>query len=575
MLIPAQPLRHGTHYAVAIVSATNVNGERIPPTSGMKQIWNRAVSPSEGICIRDSNRRRRYLDVLLPSLYKAAPWIAATHTPHTTDDIQLMFDFMTMSRDSLQTIERVRDATLEAIDSWKNHSMEVVKIENNNCHDPETLIARTIHGRIQVPWFLESYTRNSFLSMTRLPFHGSRLPTGWAKFSVRVPCSLREAALGSSNVTNRVSRRLRAVIDYGHGLFFNRGESFEYSLARLAEDNGYIIMAMDWRGMSSFDLPVVMRTLLGQPSLFQATRDNIYQGYANKIVLQHYAKHEMLVADWLRFPTSRCRLCPLKSIPLSNETEYPAFVFWGASQGGILGAGYTTLIGTTYLIDRGILGVPGTSFSLVLSRSAEFGTYESLLIRNFHSTRQIRLILSIVQLGWDPVEAAGQLAPPLPPDAFPRILLQSALGDPVIPREATEALARAYNASVLSNSPRTHIFGVPMTNMSSSSHVIWTELLYQEAYGSLPVVSNRFPPQTSVKVHACVRQDCPLIGQIATFINMGKIIDPCWEDGCLRTSISCHAPWIGISTKPENWKCTTCAMAGRGNTTDANSTFCQ
>jgi hypothetical protein len=570
MLVPAQPLRHGAHYAVAVVNATNTEGKKISPTSGMKQLWGGAV-PKIGGCIRDYERARRYQDVLIPSLCDAAPWLEAT-APQLTGDIQLMFDFVTMSRDSLEPIERVRDATLEAVNSWKRHVVDIVKIESNNCHDPDTLIARTVHGNIQVPWFLESFSRSSILSKSRLPIDGSRLPMGWAKFAVRVPCSLRAGAL-EGNTTRRISRKLRAVVDYGHGLFFNRAESFEYSLARLAEDNGYLIMAMDWRGMSSFDIPVVMRTLLGQPNLFEATRDNIYQGYANKIVLQHYAKHEMLDANWLKFPTNRWHHIPLNRIPLFNENEQPSFVFYGASEGGILGAGYTTLLGRTSLIDRGILGVPGTSFSLVLSRSAEFGTYQSILLRNFYRNRQIRLILSIIQLGWDPVEAAGQLAPPLEPDSFPPMLLQSALGDPVIPRTATEALARAYNASILPNSPRTNIFGIPITNTSSSSRVIWTELLYKDAYQSLPV-SNAFPVQTSTKVHACLRQDCPLMQQMAVFINTGTILDPCLEDGCLRMNISCHLPWMGINTKVKNWNCSCSSLESRATEIVLHN-FCQ
>ena len=47
---------------------------------------------------------------------------------------------------------------------------------------------------------------------------------------------------------------------------------------RMAEDHGYIITAMDWRGMSNFDMPIVMKTLISAPKLFAATRDNVIQG---------------------------------------------------------------------------------------------------------------------------------------------------------------------------------------------------------------------------------------------------------------------------------------------------------
>jgi hypothetical protein len=41
----------------------------------------------------------------------------------------------------------------------------------------------------------------------------------------------------------------------------------------MANDHGYIIMSMDWRGMSQYDLPVVLKALVTSPSTIEATRD--------------------------------------------------------------------------------------------------------------------------------------------------------------------------------------------------------------------------------------------------------------------------------------------------------------
>jgi hypothetical protein len=54
------------------------------------------------------------------------------------------------------------------------------------------------------------------------------------------------------------------------------------------------------------------------------------------------------------------------------DEKPPVNIFYGNSQGGILGAGYTALSGTTGLIDRGVLGVPGTPSVVIMSRSLEF-----------------------------------------------------------------------------------------------------------------------------------------------------------------------------------------------------------
>lgn len=42
---------------------------------------------------------------------------------------------------------------------------------------------------------------------------------------------------------------------------------------RIANDNGYIIVGTDWRGMTRYDLPVIIRCLISRPDYFHAIRD--------------------------------------------------------------------------------------------------------------------------------------------------------------------------------------------------------------------------------------------------------------------------------------------------------------
>jgi hypothetical protein len=304
----------------------------------------------------------------------------------------------------------------------------------------------------------------------------------------------------------------------------------------MANDNGYILIAMDWRGMSAFDLPIVIKTLIGTPGLFQAVRDNLIQGYANKLAFQHFARHGML--DWLRFEGS--------VIPTLDQKP-PASVFYGISQGGILGAGYMALAGPTKLIDRGILGVPGTPFALVMTRSLDFVGYDKLMLLNFYDNRKVRILLSLVQMAWDSAEASGLLAQPLS-EPIPRALLQAGLGDSVVPTSAAESLTRAMGGSTFQDISR-DIFGVPteeaavevVAGESSSSswqgpHVTLTELLFEKEYSSLPM-DDKAPPHNNV--HNCVRLDQAMIRQLEEFANTGRVIDPCIGDQCRRLSADC------------------------------------
>lgn len=68
------------------------------------------------------------------------------------------------------------------------------------------------------------------------------------------------------------------------------------------------------------------------------------------------------------------------------------------SQGGILGGGYMALSGKTSLIDRGILGSPGTPFASVLTRSLDFIGYDTVMLFNQYSNRHVRFLISLLQM---------------------------------------------------------------------------------------------------------------------------------------------------------------------------------
>lgn len=224
LLIPYKPLNHASHYAVALVNASDVNGEVLSPTPGMQKLFSRPDSPS---CSSDSQRLDRYQQILLPSLTEAAPWLIFPNISAPFPSLQLMFDFVTMSDESLYPIRSMRDATLQEIGEM-DHQVTITKIQNQNCHRGETLVARTIHGSLAVPWWLENERRDAILSKRALKNQRSNGFVG-AKFTIHVPCSLYAAAV---NDTTRVQRPMRAILEYGHGLFYNRNEASEYSLLR-------------------------------------------------------------------------------------------------------------------------------------------------------------------------------------------------------------------------------------------------------------------------------------------------------------------------------------------------------
>jgi hypothetical protein len=197
-----------------------------------------------------------------------------------------------------------------------------------------------------------------------------------------------------------------------------------------------------------------------------------------------------------------------------------------------------------------VLGSPGTPFALVMSRSLDFLLYDKLLLFDFYDNRHVRMLLSLVQMAWDSVEGSGVLAPPIN-ERFPRVLIQAGLGDVIVPTLASEALARAFNASLLPNGPR-KVFGISEATLSSAAaetisidngkndedgpHATITEVMYDKQLQGLPL-DNTAAQRNSI--HVCLRRDKAMIRQVSQFLSTGKVIDPCIEDGCHRFRIEC------------------------------------
>ena len=181
------------------------------------------------------------------------------------------------------------------------------------------------------------------------------------------------------------------------------------------------MVASDWRGMSVFDLPVVAKALASNPNLMRAVGDNIIQGYANKAAIQHFCRHKLMELLDITLGEYVVRLH-------NDEINH---VFYGISQGGILGGGYSALLGASDLLDGSVLVSPGSPFALLMSRSTIFPLYHYLMLLNLHHSRFVRIAISMMQMVYDSVEVTGILATPLE-QKYPKTLIQTGLGDTIV-----------------------------------------------------------------------------------------------------------------------------------------------
>ena len=270
---PASALNHNTTYAVAVVSAVDSDGMLLAPSTGLAQLLalNASVGADES---DDLERSSFYQHKVIPTLQTVAPW-----TGEDSSVIQMLFDFTTASAESqLGTVRAVRDGTLRQLDDaswdWSSH-VEVIKIINNRCRRPNDRVARVVHAELHVPWFLSiDSPRHRASHIEKEALLSDQVPIEPVKFIVLVPCSLVD-----NTHLNTTKKNLTAVVDFGHSFLYSRQELLDSAfLHKMANENGYVMIASNWRGMSRLDLPLILRMFLSEPNMFSSLRDNIIQG---------------------------------------------------------------------------------------------------------------------------------------------------------------------------------------------------------------------------------------------------------------------------------------------------------
>ena len=77
---------------------------------------------------------------------------------------------------------------------------------------------------------------------------------------------------------------------YGHGLMGSRFEADTSWLNEFANEHGYIIIAVDWQGMSTPDAVTNLAALDGKLEDFHYMIDRLHQGFANFLALAKFVK---------------------------------------------------------------------------------------------------------------------------------------------------------------------------------------------------------------------------------------------------------------------------------------------
>src|SRR5262249_13374323 len=154
-----------------------------------------------------------------------------------------------------------------------------------------------------------------------------------------------------------------------------------------SNEHNFVFCATKWIGMSEDDVNNAVG-ILRNISNFPTLTDRLQQAMVDQLFLARLMIHEDGFASDPAFQDA-----------MGGSVIDRSNVFYdGNSQGGIIGG---TVMALAQDITRGVLGVPGMNYSLLLTRSTDFALYAAFLYPSYPNERQHPLILGLIQMLWD------------------------------------------------------------------------------------------------------------------------------------------------------------------------------
>lgn len=424
ILRPVAPMDFGRRYVVGIRGMVDGTGSPVAAPAGFAAL--RDGTATDGDLTRQQGH---YDDVVFPALESAG--IAR-------DELQLAWDFVTTSQEgSLGPILHMRDDALATVGDSATY--RVTSQQEGNCAGGAR-IGRTVELELDVPLYLTTWAPGA---EARLVHGGDGMPESSGLVGipmvVQVPCAVLDAGQPAP------------LLQFGHGLFGNRGHSQSSSMQAVAAQAGAVLYAVDWTGMKDRDAAFAALIMSNDPTDFVSMTDRLHQGHVEGWVATR-AMQTVLVSEPL--------LRTDADTPLIDPTTV---TYFGTSLGSILGGAHVAM---STEISRAVLNVPGAPFSMLLPRSSPFEPFFSILNTKYSDPADISAILALTQMMWDPTETGGLMhfLSDNPVDdkvASSRdLLLVTAIGDLSVNSRGGHIIARAAGATNMEPLNR-DVWGVP------------------------------------------------------------------------------------------------------------------
>ncbi len=487
---PVTPLEHGKRYVFAARGLGKQGGGLVAASPAFAALRDKVGTDDMSV---EGQRVHYNLDVF--------PVLAAAGFER--EELQIAWDFVTVSRETgLSRMEWLRDDVLDAIGP-DGPEYVIKSVVDADCSLPETTIGRTLLVDMTTPLYTTADEAGTLLTRgpDGMPFRNG---TTEVEVLLRIPCSL----------IDQDEPRSGRVVQYGHGLLGGKGEANNGYLSQMADDNGWVILASDWTGMKSEDVVAIVQIVAGDATNFPAIPERSMQGFTEFIAAMRMATGKLRNEPELSFTGMGGSYSAIDPEKRS---------YYGNSQGGILGGAYLALSPD---IERGVLGVGGMPYALLLPRSADFDQFFQLLRNAYNDQRDIMLLIALFQNLWDPGEGAGWAwAMNKQPNATvgpKQVLMQVAIGDAQVSNLGAHIQARAFGASTVAPQFRP-IFGLEeqAPGFTGSAFVEWHYTDVPEE----PV--DNVPPNKDADPHECPRREAAAQQQLRDFLEDGVVNQYC------------------------------------------------
>ncbi len=530
LIHPAKLLAEGHTFIVALRKMKKASGKELKAPK-----WFERLRDGRNLPKRERGDKSRYKSIFKTlrkkahikrsSLYEAWDYTVASRKSLTTTMLSIRDDaFKDLGDTNLSDGDVAGDAPAFAVTDVTTTGLAPG-------------IAREVQGTFTAPCYLDS--ANCALG-GKFSYSGGTYPhphqngTTTVHFSCAIPTSA-DTTPGRGMV-------------YGHGLFGEDTQAVDNGggegVSPLDANYNFVSCGTEFWGLADdssgapgtesdlgYDLGV-----LGDLSQFPTIGDRFQQAYVNQLLLGRLMRSPDGFVDDDNFQNG-------SNQPVIDTSQ---LYYYGNSQGGIQGGGYTALSPD---ISRSVLGVPGLDYGgLLLQRSSDFAPFEPIIQASYTDHSQYSLILDLLQQLWDKGEAEAYAQhmtnKPLPNTPSHKVLMHVAYGDHQVSMysamvEARTIGARGYepNGTALDPARSAHdgnlFYGIkPISSFpfGGSGVAIWDDgpgAVPEPPYGNVP-------PTTGPDPHSHPRKTAAAQLQIATFLNnaTGTITDQCGDAPC-------------------------------------------